>query len=261
MTSDGNVYVLEVNANPDLGPSAGFARSIGACGIEYAELAGRLVEAAIERGSSSHAEGQTISSRSSGPNKHVLDQESPALRPGLHPVGPAGLMPSTQAAHEVRIRPLVNSDKVELLDILVACQMFRPDEIEVANEILSDAIRDGDSGDYCVLVADGDGLPIGWSCHGRVPLTDGTYDLYWIAVHPEYQRQRVGRILLAEIERQLGQANARWLLAETSSTALYEKTRGFYEKTGFTIVGNVPDFYRPQDGRITYGKRLGVNDQ
>jgi ribosomal protein S18 acetylase RimI-like enzyme len=85
--------------------------------------------------------------------------------------------------------------------------------------------------------------------------------LYWIAVHPEHQRQRVGRLLLAEIERQLAQAGARWLLAETSSTSLYDKTRGFYEKTGFTIVGDVADFYRAGDGRLTYGKRLQANDE
>jgi D-alanine-D-alanine ligase len=237
MTPDGGVYVLEVNANPDLGPSAGFARALAAAGITYDEFVLRFAEAGVAR------------------------EQSQALRPKLFPVDAPGLMPSTLVKRDVRIRSLLISDKHMLLEILAACQMFRPDEIEVADEILVEASQDGDSGDYRVLVAEAAGQPIGWSCHGRVPLTDGTYDLYWIAVHPEYQRQRVGRILLAEIERQLGQAGGRWLLAETSSIAAYEKTRGFYEKAGFTIVGDVADFYRAGDGRITYGKRLGINDQ
>jgi D-alanine-D-alanine ligase len=261
VTPDGGVYVLEVNANPDLGPAAGFARALGASGIEHGQLVRRLVEAAVERGSNRHAQTQTHPCPPSGPDRAALDREPPASRPGLLPVGPPGLAPSAQAAHDVRIRPLVNGDKGRLLDILAACQMFRRDEIDVAEEIINDAMRDGENGDYRVLVAETGGQPVGWSCHGRVPLTDATFDLYWIAVHPEYQRQSMGRMLLAEIERQLTQASGRWLLAETSSTSPYEKTRGFYERAGFSIVGDVADFYRAGDGRITYGKRIQANAQ
>jgi GNAT superfamily N-acetyltransferase len=143
-----------------------------------------------------------------------------------------------------------------LLEILVGCQMFRPDEIQVAAEVLDEALRDGIAGHYRVLVAEADGQPVGWSCHGRVPLTDATYDLYWIAVHPSEQGHGVGRALLAEVERLLVQAGARWLLAETSSSAIYDKTRAFYQRAGYEVVGNVADFYRPEDGRITFGKRL-----
>jgi D-alanine-D-alanine ligase len=255
VTPDGGVYVLEVNANPDLGPSAGFARALAADGMAYDEFVVRLAEAAHARGSMMHTQIQTQPCRPVGPGRVALNRESPASRPRLLPVGPPGLMQSLTAA-AVRIRPLMSSDKGPLLEILDACQMFRGDEIDVADEILTEAIRDGDRGDYHVLVAEAAGQAIGWSCHGRVPLTDATYDLYWIAVHPEHQRQRVGRILLAEIERQLSQVDARWLLAETSSAPSYEKTRGFYEKTGFAVVGDVADFYRPGDGRLTYGKRL-----
>jgi D-alanine-D-alanine ligase len=228
VTPDGSVYVLEVNANPDLGPSAGFARALAAEGLIYDQFVVRLAEAAAARGS---------------------------LRQGLLPVGPPAMIQSLTAG-DVRIRPFARSDKERLLEILAACRMFRADEIEVANEILMEATGSGGRGDYLVLVAEVEGAPIGWSCHGPVPLTDATYDLYWIAVNPQHQGKRVGRMLLAEIEQQLRQAAARWLLAETSSSVSYEKTRAFYEKAGFTIVGNVPDFYRPEDGRITYGKRL-----
>lgn len=47
--ADGNPWILEVNANPDLSPSAGFARSLLAGGIQYDEFACRLVEAAKAR--------------------------------------------------------------------------------------------------------------------------------------------------------------------------------------------------------------------
>ena len=39
----GNIYLLEINANPDAGPSAGFARALRAAGIPYAQFVERLV--------------------------------------------------------------------------------------------------------------------------------------------------------------------------------------------------------------------------
>ncbi len=45
----GSIFVLEVNANPDLGPGAGLARMLTAGGIEYCQFAQRLVLAAAQR--------------------------------------------------------------------------------------------------------------------------------------------------------------------------------------------------------------------
>jgi ribosomal protein S18 acetylase RimI-like enzyme len=228
-TSDGEVFVLEVNGNPDVGPSAGLARALLVAGIAYDDFVLQLVTAAAARTGRAKATAPLLPKRSQS-----------------HDAAPT----------DVRIRPLKETDKAALLELLAACEMFRPDEIEVADEILREAIRDGAASHYQVLVAEHGGVPVGWSCHGRVPLTDATYDLYWIAVHPDHQRRRIGRKLLDEIEASLRRAGTRWLLAETSGAPLYDKTRGFYERAGFSVVGDVPDFYRHGDGRITYGKRI-----
>ena len=49
LTKDGTAYVLEVNPNPDISDDAGFARSARAQGYTFAETAGKIVEAALER--------------------------------------------------------------------------------------------------------------------------------------------------------------------------------------------------------------------
>ncbi|HEV2971738.1 MAG TPA: hypothetical protein VGY55_17300 [Pirellulales bacterium] len=46
----GNIFILEVNANPDAGPNAGLARALAAAGIEYESFIERLIETAAARG-------------------------------------------------------------------------------------------------------------------------------------------------------------------------------------------------------------------
>jgi D-alanine-D-alanine ligase len=234
--NQGQVYVLEVNANPDIGPNVGLARMLQVAGIGYGEFGQRLLNVVRSRGTAARRTGKS--------EKTVTD----------------GYLPGNSQASErlldLNIRRFQPEDRIALVDIVRSCGVFRPEEIKIADEVLGDALRDGPAGDYHVLVAEAMGRSVGWSCHGRVPLTDATFDLYWIAVAPDVQGRGAGRQLLAEVECAVRAASGRWLLAETSTMADYHATRLFYERCGFRAVDQIDDFYRVGDGKITFGKRL-----
>ncbi|MBI4881145.1 MAG: GNAT family N-acetyltransferase [Planctomycetes bacterium] len=222
----GEPWILEVNANPDLGPDAGFDRALEVAGIRFQDFAVRLAQAAAGRARGRRA-----------------------------PAAPLRLKPRS-AGPPAELRGLRRDDLEPLVEILARTKVFRDDEVDVGREVLEEEIRDGVKSGYVTIVAEREGRPVGFSTHGLVPLTDATYDLYWIAVDPALQGSGLGRFLIARAERMVSEAGGRWLLAETSGSPMYAATRAFYLACGYTLVGCVPDAYRPGDPRLTFGKRL-----
>ena len=96
----------------------------------------------------------------------------------------------------------------------------------------------------------------GYACFGATPMTERTFDLYWIAVHPRAQGTGVGRALLAGVEETLRAEHGRLLLIETASKASYARQRSFYAGAGYAEVARVADFYRDGDDRVIFAKRL-----
>jgi ribosomal protein S18 acetylase RimI-like enzyme len=87
-------------------------------------------------------------------------------------------------------------------------------------------------------------------------LTEGAYDLYWIAVNPKVRRGGVGRALLAATEVAIRNLGGRLLIVETSGLPVYEPTRGFYLATGYTLEATLKDFYKDGDDLVIFTKHL-----
>lgn len=153
-----------------------------------------------------------------------------------------------------------------IIEILEATSSFREDEIAVALELFDEVFATKprapyDAGDgvesYEFIGAfSREGELIGYVCYGATPGTLGTYDLYWIAVHPDHQGEGGGSRLLDEVERRLNEREARLLVVETSSRTDYESTRRFYERRGYQEYARLADFYSFGDDRLIYAKRL-----
>jgi ribosomal protein S18 acetylase RimI-like enzyme len=156
-----------------------------------------------------------------------------------------------------KLRTMQREDREGLQRMLAGILSFDAEDRAVALELIDIALNDASQSDYLFLLAvDDNDQPIGYACYGPTPLTDGTYDLYWIAVSSELSGKGIGTILLRAVEEDLRSRNGRLLIIETSSGDAYEKTRQFYLKNDYPLVETIEDFYRPGEGRVTFVKRL-----
>jgi len=163
----------------------------------------------------------------------------------------------------LRIRPLAARDRARILELVTATGNFTAAEIDVAMEVVDEALADPafPRGDYRAYVAeDGDGRVAGYECHGPTPLTEGTYDLYWIAVDPAFQGAGFGRALLAFAEADVRATGGRLLLIETSSQESYGATIRFYEKSGYPLAARIKGYYRPGDDKLIFAKQLTAGE-
>lgn len=157
----------------------------------------------------------------------------------------------------MEIRQLILKDRAKLHSMLIETRVFTSEEIEVAMEVIDIVLKDQTQKDYHIYcMVDDQGQPMGYICYGPAPMTQGTFDLYWIVVDPNFQGQRIGYQLLGFLERVLRGMNARMVLADTSSIPEYEKAQKFYLQNGFQEVARVPDYYWPGNDRVTFCKRF-----
>jgi ribosomal protein S18 acetylase RimI-like enzyme len=164
----------------------------------------------------------------------------------------------------IRLGTLRPRDRARVAELLVSTAVFSPAEIDVALQLFDATVRDeGATGaddahvpDYEFTGAFEDERLLGYACAGPTPATEGTFDLYWLAVDAAAQGKGIGTALVREVERGLHHRGARMLLVETSSRPDYSNTRAFYERCGYSEAARIKDFYAPADDRIMLTTRL-----
>ena len=156
----------------------------------------------------------------------------------------------------IKIRPPTGRDKPAIMDIVSTTPEFDEMDRVVAEELVDAYLADGTESGYHILVAEADARVSGYVCYGPTPLTEGTWDVYWLAVAREKHGKGIGTALLTAAESNIKKAKGRMILIETESHTSYEKTQQFYFKRGYTVVCNIPDFYKGGHGKLVYQKLL-----
>lgn len=160
------------------------------------------------------------------------------------------------------IRPLVAADRSGVFRILENAGNFTPEEVGTALELIDEWLELGEHSGYLTYVLESQGEEgsemLGYACFGPTPLTESTYDLYWIAVDKSKHRGGVGKRLLKFAEEEIARRGGQMLLVETSSQETYGGTVQFYEKTGYVLVGKIKEYYKPDDDKLIFMKKLPV---
>jgi ribosomal protein S18 acetylase RimI-like enzyme len=160
------------------------------------------------------------------------------------------------------IRPLVAADRSGVFRILENAGNFTPEEVATALELIDEWLELGEHSGYLTYVLESQGDEnsevLGYACFGPTPLTESTYDLYWIAVDKSKHRGGVGKRLLKFTEEEIARRGGQMLLVETSSQEAYGGTIQFYEKTGYDMVGKIKDYYKPGDDKLIFVKKLSA---
>lgn len=154
------------------------------------------------------------------------------------------------------IRLLSREDRGPLRDLVVATGVFTEEEVEIALELIDAVLGVPEQTDYIIRVCEEEGKVAGYYCVGPTPATEGTFDLYWVAVDPALHGKGIGRALDDDACDLVRRMSGRLIIAETSSLPRYRRTREFYVRRGYSQLATISDYYRPGDDLVVYGKYL-----
>lgn len=156
------------------------------------------------------------------------------------------------------IRKAELKDGSSINEITATAGVFSQEEVETVAELWEDYRSAGaDASGYHFIVLEDEGEILGYACYGPRALTQGTYDLYWIAVDSRKKRKGAGRLLMAQAEKDIAALGGRLVVVETSGKAEYAPTRAFYEGIGYLKEAVLKDFYTDGDDLTIYTKRVG----
>ena len=171
----------------------------------------------------------------------------------------AAAVPKGSSRNGLEWRSAVMAYDVGRVRSLVASTgFFNPAEVDIAAELVSERLAKANrSGYHFILAERGSGL-MAYACYGPIEGTQGSFDLYWIAVAPEEQGKGLGPQVFARAEAAMRKAGAKHIYVDTSTSDRYAPTRGFYQRMGFQEQARLPDFYGAGDGKVIYVKEISA---
>ena len=163
-------------------------------------------------------------------------------------------MKSNLSANVV-FRKTVNKEDINKVQEIISSTLFFSEEEEkIACELVEERLVKGENSGYSFLFLDLEGRTIGYSCFGPIPATKLSYDLYWIAIHEDFQGKGFGKILLLETEREINNLGGKRIYVETSGKEQYILTRNYYISCDYKEEAVLEDFYAPGDAKYLYLK-------
>jgi GNAT superfamily N-acetyltransferase len=153
-------------------------------------------------------------------------------------------------------RVVLPADTQSLLEVTAATRFFKPMEIDTLQEVLDDFHAANQQLGHRCFLSEIESRPVGFIYHAPAAMTENSWYVYWIVVHPDQQGHGLGGKLLRFAEDDARSLDGRVMFVETSSVAHYEPTRRFYLKQGYDLEATLRDFYAAGDDMIVFRKSL-----
>lgn len=154
---------------------------------------------------------------------------------------------------EVKIRPVIEEDALAIGEIAERSGLF---PAHLLPEIVRPYLEGSDDAVW-ICATDGRAV-IGFAFAELEALTDGTWNLRAIGVHPNHRRRRVASTLLESLEQALRHRDIRLLVIDTSDSEDQLGARRLYKLTGYREEARVGDFWAVDVAKVTFSKRLSV---
>ena len=152
----------------------------------------------------------------------------------------------------VHIRKVNKEDIPELKKVVDSGELFPS---YLLDDMIADYLNNEASTDiWFTSIDQGKPISIGYCAPER--LTEGTYNLYAIAVHKDYQGKGIGKQMMNYVEHLLREKENRILIVETSGKPEFERTRAFYHKCNYIQQAVIPEFYEEGDDKVVFWKKL-----
>jgi D-alanine-D-alanine ligase len=235
----GRPWILEINANPCLSPDAGFVAALERADIAFAKAVERILNDALQKNRTNPAIADDSWGKNADPGSLKRRESLPDSLP--------------DAVFRYKAGP---RDVEDIRAMTAATGFFHSYETDVAVELIEDRLEKGTASDYSFVFLEKDNRLIGYACYGLIPCTDSSYDIYWIVVHPDFQRKGIGRMVITETERLIGKEGGRRIYIDTSQSEKYLSTHAFYQQCGYQFESILKDFYAPGDGKVIFCKIL-----
>ncbi|MEA5447920.1 GNAT family N-acetyltransferase [Leptolyngbya sp. CCNP1308] len=153
------------------------------------------------------------------------------------------------------IRPTAHADISALISLAKATGLFEPTQLKELSTILTNYFNGDKAGAF--WLTDDDQGPVGVAYCEPERMTDRTWNLQLIAIHPSHQGQGRGTALLRHVEQTLVTRGERMLIVETSGSSGFEGVRRFYTNCGYQAEGRIRDFYAADYDKVAFRKVLG----
>src|SRR5438270_9613747 len=139
------------------------------------------------------------------------------------------------------IRKFESQDRSAIIELVSVTGNFSASEIAIASELIDICIEKPEQLDYFAFVYEDESTNrvAGFLIVGPTPATTGTYDMYWIAAHPDFYGKGIAQALDKFAEDFVRDHSGYLLIAETSSQPSYDRTRSFYAKQGYEVLSRI----------------------